>query len=582
MLWLKLQTLLIEKTESVCICPMCERETTVECIACDSCDQWFHFQCVNLSPTTIDNTYKEIGFHCLQCNDNLLYEAQLESNLSLQETIPKHIVHETSPKHIVDETSIHNENWNNELYIVQDQTQKPEDTLSNIELSIPTTKVSAQSSTVPVITEIQSNNSNNNATNQQLGTTGNNINNNPVKKTMKRGSTKIEDKNVLNSQRTRILNLENENKQLKTLIDTMKTCVPNIQTNEDNKSRNQSQTDPNRNIGNSTNSQQNYHSNSHQQKCCHDDIMELRIRTLENHICMSTALNLHISMQSRMMNPFVNHMPFIQPPSYYAHGFHPNMAHINPMFVNTMQGPVPPNETPFYGPHIQNYSNPHQTFESFQQYGGLHVPSQTIHPPRYNVQTHRNFSQQPTFGQHQPQNNHNQQPTQLQHQPQNTTRNQYPTRAQEQRATNLQHQSAVAEKQGSANTNETENLTTPVRQCMAENVNQTTTTLNSEHASNNGQNVKDQNKIGEQESLKLSKGTKHLLHIPTKFRRPSQNSSVDLSTYSNEDEIQIENITDSILLPTTFHFRLNSLEHQPPDNRTLNSEMAESGKRRSI
>ena len=58
--------------------------------------------------------------------------------------------------------------------------------------------------------------------------------------------------------------------------------------------------------------------------------------------------------------------------------------------------------------------------------------------------------------------------------------------------------------------------------------------------------------------------------------------SVDLSTYSNEDEIQIENITDSILLPTTFHFRLNSLEHQPPDNRTLNSEMAESGKRRSI
>ncbi|CAG2235289.1 CPS40 [Mytilus edulis] len=54
------------------ICPNCEQTVQTEGIACDSCNNWFHYKCVGLTEDHI-NSYQQLEYHCDQCNDDLLY-----------------------------------------------------------------------------------------------------------------------------------------------------------------------------------------------------------------------------------------------------------------------------------------------------------------------------------------------------------------------------------------------------------------------------------------------------------------------------------------------------------------------------
>ena len=203
----------------------------------------------------------------------------------------------------------------------------------------------------------------------------------------------------------------------------MQTCLPNMQSKTcvheiDNHSQDFEARCRNRQGSKMSNhSDCHNHSHSHSpnyQNCCpKDKLMELRIRTLENHICLSTALNFHVTLQSRLLMIYINHVFPLLPPPYP--GLHQNMAYIKPTFANpTLYGGFNygtqsiPNA--FYQPYV------HPNLRPFQHHGQHNVSNYAIHPQHLagqNSQTFRQFQQQQTV--HDPQLNHHnnrQHPTQ--------------------------------------------------------------------------------------------------------------------------------------------------------------------------
>ncbi|VDI63606.1 Hypothetical predicted protein [Mytilus galloprovincialis] len=64
-----------EDKNSQVICPKCENPVENEGIACDSCDNWYHYVCSNIKEDDLKH-YEGSDFHCQQCNDDLLYSEQ--------------------------------------------------------------------------------------------------------------------------------------------------------------------------------------------------------------------------------------------------------------------------------------------------------------------------------------------------------------------------------------------------------------------------------------------------------------------------------------------------------------------------
>jgi len=54
-------------------CPSCGQEANLKTIACDECDEWFHYSCVNLSEDDIKKLPTEFPYICDNCNENHLY-----------------------------------------------------------------------------------------------------------------------------------------------------------------------------------------------------------------------------------------------------------------------------------------------------------------------------------------------------------------------------------------------------------------------------------------------------------------------------------------------------------------------------
>ena len=59
--------------EELAFCPYCEQEVTVEGIYCVECESWLHYECVNLNPETVSDTFKDTEYVCDQCNEDTLY-----------------------------------------------------------------------------------------------------------------------------------------------------------------------------------------------------------------------------------------------------------------------------------------------------------------------------------------------------------------------------------------------------------------------------------------------------------------------------------------------------------------------------
>ncbi|CAG2231589.1 unnamed protein product [Mytilus edulis] len=325
--------------------------------ACDSCDQWFHFNCANILPSAVDNIYKEIGFHCAQCNDQLLFD-----NIDIHETTPKHVhvdkntpncptqehdrdlgTHETTPKHVdnnmpnspAQEHDSEIENLRQSNIRVQ-QNSDTEILIQNISSEPDTMPTILQDSTTTGITFKPAN----------TVTPNTNVQN---RKNIRKNQSKIEERNISNSQRARILSLENEILQLKRVIET----IQNTSTGTNNNIHVEA---PNTNHGSNsiTNNCQNNIPNQQYSSCntCHhhscndrqqssnlqQELMEQRLRSLENHISLSTALNLHISLQSRIVNQQPTPIPYAQPPQFQGHYAYQNQMGYNTHHPNNFNG----------------------------------------------------------------------------------------------------------------------------------------------------------------------------------------------------------------------------------------------------
>lgn len=54
-------------------CPACNEEANMNTIACESCDEWYHYTCVGLSKSEINKLDPSLPFICRPCNENELY-----------------------------------------------------------------------------------------------------------------------------------------------------------------------------------------------------------------------------------------------------------------------------------------------------------------------------------------------------------------------------------------------------------------------------------------------------------------------------------------------------------------------------
>ena len=77
-----------DKPTPECTCPVCELEADSETIACEECNEWFHFQCAGLPNEDVKNIRGNSPLISKCCNDNVQYGIQRQTSQALQPNLP--------------------------------------------------------------------------------------------------------------------------------------------------------------------------------------------------------------------------------------------------------------------------------------------------------------------------------------------------------------------------------------------------------------------------------------------------------------------------------------------------------------
>ncbi|XP_071137112.1 putative uncharacterized protein DDB_G0267716 [Mytilus edulis] len=572
-------------SDNSCICPICESDVTVEGIACDSCDQWFHFNCANILPSAADNIYKEIGFHCAQCNDQLLFD-----NIDIHETTPKHVhvdkntsicptqehdkdldTHETTPKHVdINMPNFPTKEQNSELEnLRRSNIRVPQ----NPDTEILIQNVSSEPDIVPTILQ-------DNITTGITFKPANTITPNTNvqnRKNIRKNQPKIEERNISNSQRARILSLENEIVQLKRVIETIQTTSTGTNNNihVEAPNTNQGSNSITNNCQNNIPNQQYSSCNTCHHHSCNDrqqssnlqqELMEQRLRSLENHISLSTALNLHISLQSRIVNQQTTQIPYVQPPQFQGHYAYPNQMGYNTHHPNNFNGGhMYQQGIPQFGHSI--YNNPY-----YLNQGGMPhfstLPNHNVNVSRHHIgQQVPTYHQVPTFGPptYRPPTY---QPPIYQHDQQ--TRPNHVNNQQRQSSSIVQPTTMRPTPQVS------QNIQPMNKNACSSSINK----ANTSEQLTNSTTYLDQQEKQQTTILNHSSST-----VEINIEHQTKNSEAEKIDHISHTQMEVPNIQDEIAKISQIQshpFRQKGLKYKPPDNTTLLEEMMESGKRRSI
>lgn len=81
--------------QELAFCPYCDQEVTVEGIYCIECESWLHYECVNLNPDTVSDTFKDTEYVCDQFNEETLYG---DGQSNAQEPVSEQISTDDTPK----------------------------------------------------------------------------------------------------------------------------------------------------------------------------------------------------------------------------------------------------------------------------------------------------------------------------------------------------------------------------------------------------------------------------------------------------------------------------------------------------
>ncbi|CAC5386912.1 unnamed protein product [Mytilus coruscus] len=316
------------------MCPCCNKYVE-EGIGCDRCDYWYHFQCENLTSKTGENEFRHKDNICTLCNDDILYDTR---NLVKSEPmIQEDEVDSTEEKQ--------NEKQNNENQSESEREIESEDMEEtelktcistgtknsiNQESEKINQRIEERMGTMPCIP-------NGNSSKQGYGITPTQQG---VKKNHKGAKNKNDKEEIITAQKTRILNLENEIKHMKTVLDTI------VQRGE-NKA-NEQPSDHTSETKEQSNTQYAFQQLQSQMK---EMIMENRLKTIENqmvqNMCMQTAITTQMALQIRHYSPYpcgtqqsvpgvVPHIP-PNPMQHYTHLPQGIPGHVPQIPPNPMQ-----------------------------------------------------------------------------------------------------------------------------------------------------------------------------------------------------------------------------------------------------
>ncbi|CAG2188109.1 unnamed protein product [Mytilus edulis] len=334
------------------ICPMCSEFVVEEGIACDKCNFWLHFECtgINKDKTNLNSIQGE-DFICMLCNNDLLYEDRNTNETLCQVTQDNEDIHSDS---ILSNLSIIDPSSNTHKQLISNSPAINSSNDAKGELGHPTVGLSTTSCPdFPLATASDT-----------IGSQNENQVNIPINaeviklKTTKRAyKTKDEKEDIIINQKTRILNLENEINQLKNVVNSLSLNSSNHNVHSQNESQH------------------------NQSSCCQqkirDELMEQRIRMLENqmvqNMCINTALTTQLAMQTRSAYPMSAHPPnmhcgappfnhFQHPVSTSSHiPLHPIpsfQAYNHHQFIHQFQPPA------YNDPNAPHLNNIHMAYPS--------------------------------------------------------------------------------------------------------------------------------------------------------------------------------------------------------------------------
>ena len=66
--------------ENLYICPICTKSAQTQSIACDICDEWYHFRCLGI-PISREDFYESHAFVCTVCNEEATYVKQTDTSV---------------------------------------------------------------------------------------------------------------------------------------------------------------------------------------------------------------------------------------------------------------------------------------------------------------------------------------------------------------------------------------------------------------------------------------------------------------------------------------------------------------------
>ncbi|CAC5391717.1 unnamed protein product [Mytilus coruscus] len=104
---------------NICLCPICKEESQENTIACDECNEWYHYSCLRLSTMEVNKMDPDTPYICDLCNYELLYENKDKAN------------EETSYTQLPITTPIQNPERKSETNLMATQKQKNEDNISS-------------------------------------------------------------------------------------------------------------------------------------------------------------------------------------------------------------------------------------------------------------------------------------------------------------------------------------------------------------------------------------------------------------------------------------------------------------------
>ncbi|XP_071171045.1 uncharacterized protein [Mytilus edulis] len=396
------------------ICPSC-RKYVEDGIGCDRCDYWYHYECENISKNIGSEELKHIEYICRFCNDDMLYESRNYMECDEEQHNPPedsstdletYQIHNIESIQEIQDQSLENNNTENikEILIEEKEaikTLNPDDQNEDQKILPEATEdetlVKRVISPIQPIIKMDTKSQEKKASGQSYENSQN-IDKTSMQSTdKKKGSksstgTKRSDKDeIIVSQKTRILNLENEIKHMRTVIETIKT-------QNDQPNQNQTRTDNTTRIDNN---QQEWTAHNNMKEM----LLEHRLRAIEaqmtQNMCIQTALTTQIALQVKNhppTNPYMCTGNFPSHPHLMNHGI-PQYTHT--AYTNQY---VPTTNTPMYMPtgiHNQfamptEMHNPYTMPTGMQMQGPYTMPTGRQMQSLYTIPTYIN--QQQTSG----------------------------------------------------------------------------------------------------------------------------------------------------------------------------------------